>query len=95
MLPQNGLLVSLRSRLCNSVMTYPRSFLGKSGQLYVLRNEGLALEHVKPLYARRESVEQYNSRTGHPEYVDADEAMKDFDREVTIDPITLTVHIGE
>ena len=75
-------------------MKYPKSYIGKSGKFYVLRNEGLGLEHVKPMYARRESVDHYNNRTGHPEYIDADEAMPDFDREATIDPTTLKVELN-
>ncbi|GAB4052604.1 hypothetical protein [Spirosoma litoris] len=67
------------------------AFVGKSGAFYVIRNEGLGYTEIKPQYAKRESVEQYNNRTGWPEYVSSDEAMADFDREVTIDPETMIV----
>ncbi|QMW06340.1 hypothetical protein [Spirosoma foliorum] len=69
------------------------AFVGKSGHLYVLRNEGLVYSEIKPQYAKRESIEQYNNRTGWPVYVSADEAMADFDREVTIDPGTMKASV--
>ncbi|MVM33720.1 hypothetical protein GO755_27025 [Spirosoma sp. HMF4905] len=70
---------------------YPQAFVGKSGNFYVITNEGLVYSEIMPQYAKRDSIEQYNFRTGWPEYIRADEAMQDFDREVTIDPATLKV----
>jgi hypothetical protein len=59
----------------------PASFAGKSGKFYVLRNEGLAIPRK---YAAYPNVKAYDTRSETPIYVEAVEALADFDQEVKI-----------
>jgi hypothetical protein len=65
----------------------PDSFVGRTENFYVLRNEGRQLPRK---YARYASTEAYNDRAEVPVYVDAVAALADFVHEVKIYPESLT-----
>jgi hypothetical protein len=65
----------------------PVAFTGRTERFYVLRNEGLQLPRK---YVRYRSEDAYNTRAEVPVYIDAAEALSDFDHEVKIYPESLT-----
>ena len=66
---------------------FPPSFVGKTEQFYVLRNEGLQFPRKYAMYT---SAEAYDTRTEVPLYVDASEALADFAAELPIYAESLT-----
>ncbi|GAB3949503.1 hypothetical protein GCM10028805_25840 [Spirosoma harenae] len=45
-------------------------------------------------YTKYPTPDDYNNRKANSEFIDADEAMANFDREVQIDQSTLTVSLS-
>lgn len=76
-----------------SPKTAPAAFVGKSGKLYVR----VRLVEPQPdnAFTTRTavypSVDAYNKRSSIPEYEEIKAVWDDFDKPVTIDPVSLTI----
>ena len=72
------------------VTSFSPSFIGKTEQFFVLRNEGLTNPAIPRMYARYSTVKAYDNRAEVPVYVSAEDALSDFLADVPIYVESLT-----
>lgn len=68
----------------------PTAFVGKAEHLYILRNEGLTNRDIPKKYAVYSSTNAYNTRSETPDFIDAADALADFNHEIKIYQESLT-----